>query len=61
MFIQFSLDQTLFGSLDGFVKAGTQFYRIQRLIEFFKQQGKGTLVTNVILINICPLTSLDIL
>jgi len=42
------LDQTLFGSLDGFSKAGTQFYRIQKLIEFFKQQGKGTLVTNVI-------------
>jgi len=41
------IDDTVIRSLDQFIKAGTQFYRVQRLIEFFKQQHKGSLVTNV--------------
>ncbi len=42
------VDHTLIKSLETFIKGGTQFYRIQQLINFFKVQNKGALVTNVI-------------
>ena len=47
---QFKLDKTLFKSLEPFQKAATQLYRIQFLIDHFKQRRKGTLVMNVKLI-----------